>query len=135
MNSKASMARPIPRPADSECEELFARFNSAFFDGRIPAYHIRVQADPVLSPGGRGYHDRKGRTITLLLLPRPELDGTLVHEMAHASTNDYHGPRWVNEMRRLFRRGAPLSELDLRRLCLRPNDGVQCPPLADSWGW
>jgi hypothetical protein len=41
---------------------------------------------------------------------------TLVHEMAHAATNDSHGMRWKNEMVRLREAGAPLASSDLERL-------------------
>jgi hypothetical protein len=36
---------------------------------------------------------------------------TLVHEMAHAATNDRHGPLWTAEMERLRALGAPVEEL------------------------
>jgi hypothetical protein len=39
---------------------------------------------------------------------------TLIHEMAHVATNNYHGGKFRTEMQRLSQSGAPVEEADLR---------------------
>ena len=64
---------------------------------------------------GSGIHLRKRRLIMLRRWDdAPLMTGTLVHEMAHAATNDWHGPRWAAEMERLRQAGAPVQDVDFR---------------------
>jgi hypothetical protein len=41
------------------------------------------------------------------------MEGTLVHEMAHAATTGEHDEEWVKEMVGLKAAGAPVSDWDL----------------------
>jgi hypothetical protein len=57
--------------------------------------------------------DRRTKTIMLARQNEPEMAAFLLHEMAHAATNDYHGRKWRQEMERLKAAGAPVSAHDL----------------------
>jgi hypothetical protein len=48
------------------------------------------------------------------------LEGTLIHEMAHAATNGDHSEEWLNEMARLKAAGAPVADWELEG---RPSAG------------
>lgn len=132
MNKMAVTSEPIAE-AEAYLRDRFASMNEKFFFGRLPGYAICVQEEAVIAPGGRGYHDRRRKKIVVLLMARGEMEGTLLHEMGHAATNGHHGAKWINEMCRVFRLGAPLSGLDLRRLRLRVCDGVPSPIPGDAW--
>jgi len=41
------------------------------------------------------------------------MEGTLIHEMAHAATNDDHDEEWLKEMVRLKAAVAPVPDWEL----------------------
>jgi hypothetical protein len=93
-----------------QCQQLFQKFNSEYFDGRLPAYRI-VFIDDVAT-GWHGQSLKKEREIQLAAsLCADELMKTLLHEMAHAAVRrGGHGKTWLAEMRRLTNLGAPTAE-------------------------
>jgi len=80
-------------------QRLFDQYNRRFFGGRLPPYTV-VISDRFT--GGRC--DRSHKTI--FLNPRSASGKLLLHEMAHAATNDRHGKNWQSEMQRLITLGA-----------------------------
>src|SRR5262249_2596244 len=96
-------------------ERVFGEFNSTYFDGKLPAYRIKItgRISRRDSVGAHGYIDRKSRTIHLLRDDNRNMRHALLHEMAHAATNDYHGKKFRNEMLQLAKDGAPIPELEL----------------------
>jgi SprT-like family len=85
--------------ATPKFQRLFDHYNRRFFGGRLPRYTV-VISDRFT--GGRC--DRLHRTI--FLNPRSASGKLLLHEMAHAATNDRHGKNWQSEMQRLISLGA-----------------------------
>lgn len=70
-----------------------------------------------------GFCNKKKRLIKIQEgQSREETIGALLHEMAHAATNDGHGDRWKEEMIRLREAGAPLSSAE-RKICSTTWDG------------
>ena len=53
------------------------------------------------------------RKIYLRYTNYPPMDETLIHEMAHAATNDDHDEEWLKEMVRLKAAGAPVPDWEL----------------------
>jgi SprT-like family len=100
----------------TQLRALFQEFNRQHFDGRLPAYAIRVPeripSRTHFDPCGR--FNRKRRLIEIARdLPDGEAISTLLHEMAHAATGGGHGSTWKREMIRLREAGAPLVDPDL----------------------
>jgi SprT-like family len=94
---------------EEECQELFATFNQQFFGRQLPAY--RVLRSDRFGMGTHGECRKKQREIHLgTALGGLELEPTLLHEMAHAGTNMFHGKRLLAEMLRLADLGAPTRE-------------------------
>jgi hypothetical protein len=84
-------------------QRLFERLNKKYFGSTLPEYRI-VACEPTTIDSGftAGKHERRQLTIYL----SDELRGTalrriLLHEMAHANSNDYHSGKWKEEMRRI----------------------------------
>ena len=98
---------------ETHFQRLFDDFNTCYFDGRLPSYRVRVLA----RIGGlchAGQIDRRERNIDLLNNGDTKMMiATLLHEMAHAAANDYHGARWRGELARLQALGAPIHPADL----------------------
>jgi hypothetical protein len=92
---------------------LFQQFNEQYFSGKLPAYSLRaVGRTTWLGESGCCYKKRKLITVGRTLADE-EATSTLLHEMAHAATNDGHGMAWKREMIRLREAGAPLVSCDL----------------------
>jgi hypothetical protein len=85
------------------CQDL----NQRYFAGRLPRYPVIV-APQLHHASGR--IARRSRRIYLQLTFPDVMLQILLHEMAHASTNDHHGPLWRAEMQRLQALGAPVEE-------------------------
>jgi hypothetical protein len=94
---------------------LFEEFNSRYFNGRLPSYRVKV-VTRLNWLNGQGEIKRRARLIVLHnnATHADEMIGTLLHEMAHAATNDHHAYKWKEEMARLHRLGAPIYLLDLQ---------------------
>jgi hypothetical protein len=101
-------------------QAFFEDFNQRFFNGKLPHYQIQLVSDVLgllrTRSGERIPFDcdraiyRRERIINLnAKLSQEELTSTLIHEMAHARTNDYHGLLWQKEMERLILMGAPVD--------------------------
>jgi hypothetical protein len=91
----------------------FDDLNQRYFKGRLPRYRVRL-VSAIPQPSGDigitwGQIDRRRKTITLRRAPAAELCENLLHEMAHAATNEWHGPKWLAEMKRLQALGAPIN--------------------------
>jgi hypothetical protein len=102
-------------------QTLFDELNVRYFAGKLPAYQVHVVFDlhraakePVyggsVSSGLIRFEQRK---IYLRCTNYPPMEGTLVHEMAHAATTGEHDEEWLKEMVRLKTAGAPVSDWDL----------------------
>lgn len=95
--------------------ELFQEFNVRYFGGRLPSYRVDVGyaadwlftqwdgleiCDSVLYRGLRLIRIRVRKS-------EEEMVCSLLNEMAHVATNDFHGPKWAAEIERLVVEGAP----------------------------
>jgi SprT-like family protein len=90
----------------ANAQHLFNQFNREFFDGALSGYRV-VVCDLHERGLWAGEHSRKEQTIYIhSKLEGRALDRTLLHEMAHANSNDYHGAKWLQEMDRLAQLGA-----------------------------
>ena len=102
-------------------QTLFDEFNVRYFAGKLPAYQVHVAFDlhrAAKEPVYRGVVItgliRLGqRRIYLRYTNSPPMEGTLIHEMAHAATNDDHDEEWLKEMVRLKAAGAPVPDWEL----------------------
>jgi hypothetical protein len=98
-------------------QSLFENYNKKFFDGVLSGY--RVVVCDILNERGvwAGEHCRKERVIYIYSeLKGRALKRTLLHEMAHAHSNDYHGAKRIEEMYRLAELGADTEyEADVYR--------------------
>jgi len=94
-------------PMDATYQALFATYNQQYFAGRLPAYRV-VVVSQITSMGEDGDCNRKLRRIRLRRDTKDNMIATLLHEMAHAATNEFHGPRWRQEIQHLVAAGAPL---------------------------
>jgi SprT-like family len=97
---------------DKRLERLFARYNRRYWNGKLPAYSVRVD-----STYRGGYCDKTKRTITLNVESMGsdrEIRGALLHEMAHGATRVDHGTIWRAEMARLKSASAPTLTIDYR---------------------
>jgi hypothetical protein len=104
----------IPEVNEYQLRKLFEEFNRRYFGNRLPPYAIRVAHSPT-SLGESGSSNRKRKLIKIASGQPAEREvSTLLHEMAHAATTDYHGMPWKREMIRLRKAGAPLAEPDNR---------------------
>jgi SprT-like family len=95
---------------DKRLERLFARYNRRYWNGKLPAYSVRVDSTSL-----GAYCYRKTRTITMnveSMRSDREVRSVLVHEMVHAATGLGHGATWQVEMARLKAAGAPTSSND-----------------------
>jgi SprT-like family len=86
--------------------QTFREMNQRYFAGRLPSYQVIVTSHLRHADGRIA---RRSRRIYLRPAPADMLLEALLHEMAHAATNDYHGPRWQAEMHRLQQLGAPVG--------------------------
>lgn len=79
--------------------QVFEDWNQRYFEGRLSEYRIVIRP----SLPSNGFFDRKRRRIIL----RNEFDQrVLLHEMAH-QVSDYHGLKFMGELKRLIDLGAP----------------------------
>ena len=95
-------------------QALFEKFNHQYFANALPQYQIKV-VNRLTGCNVAGLIDRKKKVISLRKGEHREMDSILIHEMAHASTNDYHGPKFINDMKRLHADGAPVREDELNQ--------------------
>jgi SprT-like family len=95
-----------------DLRKLFQEFNTKYFQGRLPAYSIRVRRS-MTSWGETGRCLKRSRIIEIQAGQSDEdAANTLLHEMAHAKTGAAHGMMWKKEMIRLREAGAPLRHHD-----------------------
>ncbi len=89
-------------------QELFEQCNHEYFAGCLSGYTVVVRD---LQGLYAGEHKRKSHEIVIeSSLSGDGLRRTLLHEMAHANSNDYHGKKWRQEMYRLAELGAPTQQ-------------------------
>jgi hypothetical protein len=100
---------------------LFDSFNQKYFSGALDRYSVHVVFDlhtvanePVydghVSSGLIRFEERR---IYIRYTDIDLMQGTLIHEMAHAATSGEHDERWLAEMLRLKTEGAPVPEWEL----------------------
>lgn len=95
-----------------QLQRLFHAYNRRYFWTKLPTYNIVVST---FSVGGKC--DARKRQILLhpsIAADKKLAKSTLLHEMAHAATNGFHGTQWRREMFRLAKLGAPIDKIDLR---------------------
>jgi hypothetical protein len=92
-------------PIELEFQALFNQFNDRYFSGRLPSYRICV-VDRITKKGESGWHYVRTKRIKIRFANHELMTETLLHEMAHAASNDFHGPLWKKVMRRLQELGA-----------------------------
>ena len=88
--------------------QTFQDLNQQYFAGRLPRYQVIVA--PQLRQANGKIVRRSYRTAEQIPTSAELLVTILLHEMAHAATNDHHGPRWRAEMQRLHALGAPVED-------------------------
>jgi hypothetical protein len=98
----------------TDYDRHFAAFNSRYFGGHLPHYSVAVR-DRIRARGAEaidpdGWHDRRERRILLRRSDKASMEMTLLHEMVHAATNDFHGPLWRRELARVRALGAPAED-------------------------
>ena len=102
---------------DKQLAEMFGEFNGDFFAGRLPRYRVRFVEKIQGSNDPSGQCDDKRRVIRLVLHrlnDEADVESTLLHEMAHAAMNGYHGKRFQAEIHRLKDAGAPIADCVLQ---------------------
>ena len=77
--------------------------NEKYFDGALRDYRVLSMKNLCCSGSPTaGYHRGKEMNIYICAGIRgAALTAILLHEMAHASANDYHAKKWMEEMERL----------------------------------
>ncbi len=93
-------------------QRLLQRYNRKFWNSRLTGWTAEFSRDHL---GGFGFCNRTIKRILVRLETHTsdrQVRATLVHEMAHAASNVWHGKRWRLEMQRLKRAGAPTESLD-----------------------
>jgi hypothetical protein len=93
-------------------QRAFDELNQRYWSGRIPQYKVRV-VKRIDASEPSGLIQRRDRTIWIRRDEHQVMVQYLVHEMCHAATNDYHGPKFQTEIRRLHNLGAPVADEDL----------------------
>jgi hypothetical protein len=104
-------------------QSLFDSWNRKYFSGALDRYQVRVVFDlhtvanePVdggeVSSGLIRFEERR-IYIRYTLDEDVSMQGTLLHEMAHAATSGKHDQRWRAEMARLKTVGAPVPDWEL----------------------
>jgi hypothetical protein len=113
LNRIAAPKEDIRMLDGKQLRALFQQFNKEYFDGRLPAYCIRVV--PRMTALGESGRCNKARRLIEIQsgLPGEETISTLLHQMAHAVTRDHHSLSWKKAMIRLRMAGAPLASADL----------------------
>jgi hypothetical protein len=99
----------------SQFTELFQEFNTRYFGGRLPTYKVEVgyAADWLFTRWDGleicdSVHYRVLRLIRIRARKsKEEMVCSLLNEMAHVATNDFHGPKWAAQIERLVVEGAP----------------------------
>jgi hypothetical protein len=98
-------------------QELFRIFNRQYFAGRLPDCETRVVFDvgywagPLYHDGVLGFYERELRRILIRITDLPaQMICVLLDEMARAASDGDDG-RWLDEMRRLRKAGAPVESL------------------------
>jgi hypothetical protein len=94
----------------TKLQRTYNRFNKLYFDGRL---HHDIEVTWHRYPKGMKICGESDSEVIWVNEAHKSWGKvwqlTLLHEMAHVSTIDekaHHGPKWVREMRRLFRIGA-----------------------------
>jgi hypothetical protein len=103
-------------------QSLFDSFNRKYFSGALDRYRVRVVFDlhTVANEPLYGGHRSSGlirfaeRRIYIRYTDTYLMQGTLIHEMAHAATSGGHDERWFAEMARLKTAGAPVPNWELK---------------------
>jgi hypothetical protein len=96
-----------------EWQTRFREYNATYFGGQLPDYRIDVLARDQIDALGR--IDRTAQQIVLRVMKSAdEMQFTLIHEMAHAASEDRHHRAWRAEMRRLAAARAPVDRLEMR---------------------
>ena len=112
------------RCLSSSFQSLFDSFNQKYFSGALDRYQVLVVFDlhtvadePVYDGSvSSGLIRFEERQIYIRYTDAEDMQGTLVHEMAHAATSGEHDQRWEAEMVRLKRAGAPVADGEWRSL-------------------
>jgi hypothetical protein len=112
------LASEIPR-LSTAYRSLFRDLNREYFGERLPLYDVRVVFDietfavePV-DPDAvfDGLIRFEEQCIYIRYTNKASMDHAIIHEMAHAATNEGHDEDWLNEMDRLKKAGAPIRDL------------------------
>jgi hypothetical protein len=90
---------------------LFEEFNRLYFNGGLPRYRVQI-VDRIIRGFDAGRIKRRQRLIQIRRGSLEDMAGILLHEMAHAATNNEHAKRFQDEMRRLRAAEAPLAQSD-----------------------
>jgi hypothetical protein len=83
---------------------LFDGYNRKYFAGKLP--HTLILS----SRFGDGYTCHGKQQIFInSLMNRARIRKVLIHEMAHASVSEPHTQKWLKDMQRLRKLGAPVD--------------------------
>jgi hypothetical protein len=98
---------------DERIRAKFDEYNRVYFDGRLPRYRVQI-VDRIIRGFDARRIKRRQRLIQIRWGSPEDMAGILLHEMAHAATNNEHAKRFQDGMRRLRAAGAPLAQSDLQ---------------------
>jgi hypothetical protein len=102
---------------EKRLQRLFQRYNQKFWNGRLAGWMVQDSPD---IPSIYGYCSSSKTKRIYVRVEAHKSDrhvrATLIHEMAHAATYRGHGGRWLLEMQRLKRAGAPTIALDFLKM-------------------
>lgn len=97
---------------EERLQQLFARYNNVYWNGRLPIYRVAVadMTDAI------GLCNRKQKQITIDVERQKsdqEIRSTLLHEMAHAAAfvhgSHGHDPKFFAQVEKLLRMRAPIA--------------------------
>jgi len=109
----------------SALEAKFKEFNIAYFNSALPRFRVMLCSKPrSFGHEAGGYcYIRGGKRRFILIragLSERSMEQTLIHEMTHAKLSwirrEIHGKKFISELRRLRKLGAPLSRFELDRV-------------------
>jgi hypothetical protein len=103
-----------PTWGSARLQRLFDRYNERFFGGQLAGWKA-VEFDGA-DGECKGQCSPEAKQLRICIAGHDtdrKVRATLVHEMAHAVTNDKdHREAWLAELKRLRREGAPTDPMD-----------------------
>ena len=93
-------------------QALLRKLDKQYFAGRFAEYSVEFAAPNACTCAAARTNASQGKILIRLGLRDQNLPGVLLHQMAHAVSEDTHDLAWKREMIRIRALGAPLLEAD-----------------------